>query len=421
MVEKYEEMTINERRKYIWKMWSRYKHCGKTEKGKLLQEMEAVTGMHRKSLIRILNGRLSRKKRQKQRGKEYGVEVEDAIRKIARSLDYPCAERLRPNLVWMAEHLGKHGELQVTEETKAALDKISVSTIKRLLKRIGRSEPKIAYRKPAAKTRNHLRKKYPMKRIPWDTEEPGHFEMDLVSHGGESGSGEFIHTLQMVDVATGWSELAAVFGKSYKVMEDGFKTILNRLPIEINELHPDNGSEFFNSHILRFWREKVEGLEYSRSRPYHKNDNRYVEENNHSGVRAYVGHGRFDTLQHLTIMRELYHCLWLYHNFFQPVMHTKEKVYFDEFHYRRIFDQARPPFDRLVEAGVLSPKLQNKLEVLRQKTNPLELRAKIDELVTILIGLPVNNNKEIINITHTLRKEASPSVTLSFEPINAFG
>ncbi|MEE4176964.1 MAG: hypothetical protein V2I46_05590 [Bacteroides sp.] len=413
-------MTINERRKYIWKMWSRYKNCGKLEKGKLLQEMEAITGMHRKSLIRILNGRLSRKKRQKQRGKEYGVEVEDAIRKIARSLDYPCAERLSPNLVWMAEHLGKHGELQVTEKTIVSLDKISVSTLKRVLKRIGRSEPRIAYRKPVPKPRNHLRKKYPMKRIPWNIEEPGHFEMDLVDHGGESGAGEFIHTIQMVDVATGWSEMAAVFGKSYKVMEDGFETILKRLPIKILELHPDNGSEFFNRHILRFWGEKVQGLEYTRSRPYQKNDNRFVEENNLSGVRAYVGHGRFDTLQHLAIMRELYDLLWVYHNFFQPVMRTKEKVYMDEFHYRRVFDQARTPFDRLVKTGRLSPKTQNKLEVLRQKTNPLELRTKIDELITILIGLPENNNKEIINIAHTLRKEISPSVTLSFGPINAF-
>jgi len=100
-----EPMNINERRKYIHKMWGRYREQGKEEKGRLLDEIEAVTGMHRKAIIRLLNGRLSRKKRTRERGKEYGVEVSHAVQLIARSLDYPCAERLQPNLVWMAQHL----------------------------------------------------------------------------------------------------------------------------------------------------------------------------------------------------------------------------------------------------------------------------------------------------------------------------
>lgn len=111
-----ESMTVNERRKYLYKMWGRYRGASKKEKGKLLDEMEAVLGMHRKAIIRVLNGRLSRKKRSRERGREYGVEVDDAVRVIARSLDYPCAERLQPNLGWMAQHLARHGELCLTEE-----------------------------------------------------------------------------------------------------------------------------------------------------------------------------------------------------------------------------------------------------------------------------------------------------------------
>src|SRR4030042_292824 len=110
-----EAMNIDERRKYIHKMWGRYRQGRKGEKGKLLDEIEAVTGMHRKAIIRLLNGRLSRKKRSRERGKEYGVEVDDPVRVIARSLDYPCAERLQPNRVWRGENLRMHGGLRVGE------------------------------------------------------------------------------------------------------------------------------------------------------------------------------------------------------------------------------------------------------------------------------------------------------------------
>ena len=117
-----EPMNVNERRKYIHKMWKRYRQVNKQAKGHLLDEIEAVTGQHRKSILRTINGLLSRKRRSKERGREYGVDVDDAIRVIARSLDYPCAERLQPNLVWMAEQLGAHAELQLrTESTGIAV------------------------------------------------------------------------------------------------------------------------------------------------------------------------------------------------------------------------------------------------------------------------------------------------------------
>ncbi len=113
-----------------------------------------------------------------------------------------------------------------------------------------------------------------MGRIPWDIHEPGHFEVDLVHHGGDSSAGEYVHTVQLIDVATGWSERVVVLGRGQAAMEVGFRHILERLPFPIKELHPDNGSEFFNHHLVRFWKEKVVGVTLSRSRPYQKNDNR---------------------------------------------------------------------------------------------------------------------------------------------------
>jgi len=409
-------MTIEERRKYLYKMWERYRNANRKEKSKLLDEMETVTDMHRKAIIRILTGRLSRKKRSRERGPIYEAAVADAVRVIARSLDYPCAERLKPILGWMAKHLMKHNELYLEEETLKKLEGISISTLKRMLKKIGRPDQKLAYRQPPRAKRNHLRNAYPMRRIPYDIPDPGHFEIDLVVHSGEDSSGEFIHTIQMVDVNTGWSEIEAVYGRSYKAMRDGFQTILKRLPFPIREIHPDNGSEFFNQHLLRFWKQNIVHLELSRSRPYHKNDNRFVEENNHSLVRAYVGHGRLDTLEQLNILRKLYQALWLYHNFFQPVLRTREKVFSDPLHYKRVFDTAMTPFDRLRQRIDLPPQILTTLLHLREQTNPLHLRDQIDELINQLWLTHPSNNKIPINILYTLRKEADISVTFSFEP-----
>src|SRR4030042_4103004 len=164
-----EAMNIDERRKYIHKMWGRYRQTNKGEKGRLLDESEAVTGMHRKAIIRLLNGRLSRKKRSRERGMVYGVEVGDTLRVIARSLDYPCAERLQPNLVWMAQHLQMHGELRIGKEVLEKLERISVSTLKRMLKLVGRSEPKLATQQPKRPQTNRLRKQQQTRKIAWDT------------------------------------------------------------------------------------------------------------------------------------------------------------------------------------------------------------------------------------------------------------
>lgn len=415
-----EAMNIDERRKYIHKMWGRYREANKKGKGELLDEIEAVVGMHRKAIIRLLNGRLSRKKRGLERGREYGVEVDDAVRVIARSLDYPCAERLQPNLVWMVQQLGQHGELRVGQEILEKLARISISTLKRSLKRVGRSDPKLATQQPKRPQVSDLRKQYPMSKIAWDIAEAGHFEVDLVHHGGESAAGEYVHTLQMVDVATGWSEIAAVYGRSYRVMADGFDYLLTRLPFAVREIHPDNGAEFFNHHLLRYWKEKAPDLQVSRSRPYQKNDNRFVEENNHSLIRAYIGHDRLDTQAQLKVLRQLYDKLWLYHNFFQPVMRLQEKQYLSPLQYRRKYDQAKTPFDRLKEQNILKDNHRLQLDALRAQTNPMALRSQIDELIAHLLSLPRLEQSETVNVFETLIKEEDTLVTLSFEPTMPF-
>ena len=386
-----ETMSIDERRKYLHKMRIRYWQAkSKGEKSRLLDEMEAVTELHRKTLIRLINGELARKSRQKQRGRVYGIEVDDAVRVIARGLDYPCAERLCPNLVWVAEHLGRHGEIVVTPELLEKLGEISVSTLQRTMKRVMPRSERIAHRRAPHRLGKHIIKDIPMRRIAWDEVEPGHFEVDTVHHCGDETSGQYVHTVQMLDVATGWSECVAVLGRSYLVMEDGFEHIVHRLPFHIREIHPDNGSEFFNAHLLRFWKETVKDLEMSRSRPYKKNDNRFVEENNSSLVRAYLGYNRLDTVNQTLCLNKLYEKLWLYHNFFQPVLHLQEKLISPEHpaRYKRVYDPAQTPFDRLCATQLLPLETQLLLHSLRDTTNPLQLRDEIALLIDQLFALP---------------------------------
>ena len=387
-----EKMTINERRKYLRLIKKRYLKASKFERGRLLDEMEAITGLHRKSLIRLMSGSLERKRRRRQRGRTYGPEVDDALRVISDSFDHICAERLQPNLVWMATHLARHGEIKVSPLLLDQLSQISVSTVRRMLNRLRQDERRLPRKGPAQA--NRVAREIPMKRIPWNEEQPGHFEVDAVHHCGHSSSGHYVHTIQMVDVATGWTEQVATLGRSYRVMEDGFRRILARLPFQVLEIHPDNGSEFLNAHLIRFWKEMIKGVTLSRSRPFHKNDNRFVEQKNSTLVRAYLGLARFDTAAQTNAINQLYEKMWLYYNFFQPVMRLTEKTtgpllpaQGQPSRIKRRFDQARTPFDRLCETEAISEEQKEQLRTLRDQVNPRQLRQQIYQLIDLLTQL----------------------------------
>ena len=247
-----------------------------------------------------------------------------------------------------------------------------------------------------------------MVRIPWNEQDPGHFEVDLVHHSGPTTSGEYVCSLQMVDVATGWSERVAVLGRSYLVMEDAFRCILARLPFPVLEIHPDNGGEFFNAHMRRFWGDAVQGIHLSRSRPYQKNDNRFVEQKNSTLIRAYLGHDRFDTVAQTLAINHLYDLMWFYYNFFQPVMRLEEKIVIlgDDGRPTRVkrrYDEARTPFERLCDTNVLLEEHQQQLEVKRDETNPLQLRREIYDWLDYIFSLPMAIPDISENVHQTLR------------------
>ncbi|MGI8826740.1 MAG: integrase [Chloroflexota bacterium] len=378
-------MTIDERRKYLAKMDLMYAKEDKRERSRLLDEMEAVTGLHRKSVLRLLHGPgLGRRPRRGGRGRTYGAATEDVIRVVWESLDYVCTERLTPALLPTARHLAIFGEVHLSDTMEEQLASISRATVGRLLQRLRQDTPRLPRRGP--EQANRVRRDVPMERIPWQTAEAGHFETDLVHHGGESAAGDYVHTLQLVDVATGWSERVAVFGRSQVAMEGGFQHVIDRLPFRIRQLHPDNGSEFFNDHLVRFFGITITGLRLSRSRPYHKNDNRFVEQKNDSLVRAYLGTARLDTRAQCDALNALYEQMWIYYNLFQPVLHLSKKTVI-EGRLRRQWDTARTPYERLLATGALDAKARERLAQLYATTNPRQLRLAIHEAIPRLWDL----------------------------------
>ena len=386
-----EKMSISERYKYLRLVKRDYKKGNRDKRAQLLDNMECVTGLHRKSLTRLMNSSLERRTRKRQRKRYYGADVDDALRVIDKSLDYICADRLTPSLPWMAEQLAAHGEMVLTPELRDKLETISISTVKRFLKRLRQDQPRLPRRK--TKSSRKFTRNIPMRRIPWDEKTPGHFEVDLVHHCGPSASGEYLCTLQMIDVASGWSERFAVLGRGFYVMKYAFQSILTRLPFPVLEIHPDNGSEFFNHHLLRFWDKIVDDVFLSRSHPGRKNDNRIVEQKNRSLVRHYLGYDRLDTVAHTLLLNQIYAKMGLYYNLFQPVMRLEEKVWVPSpddksGHTLRRYDVARTPFDRLCATQSIFPEARTLLTSLRPQINPLALLEDIYDAIDQLRALP---------------------------------
>lgn len=385
-----EKMTLNERRKYLRMQQKRYYLANRKERSQLLDEMVAVTSLHRKTLIRLIGSDLKRKLRHKQRGRVYGSDVEDALRVIQESYDGICAERLAGNLDKMALKLQEHGEMQLTDNLLVQLHNVSLATIKRKMRHIRQDEPRLKRSRPFAG--NVVARSIPMRRIAWDEPTPGHFETDLVHHCGPIADGQYIHTLQMLDVTTGWSERRAILGRSQLVVQDAFRHIRMRLPFSVLEIHPDNGTEFLNQPLSVVWAELFPKAKFSRSRPYQKNDNRFVEQKNASLVRAYFGFERLDTVSQLQLMNLIYDKMWLYYNFFLPVLRLKNKDFIGPpgslNSIKRHYDIAQTPLERLCDAHVLSSVQQTYLELLRKRTNPRQLHREIEALLDQLRCMP---------------------------------
>lgn len=369
-------MSTKSRHEYMNTMRQRYqKTSSRAEKTKIINEVVKVLGYHRKYVTAALNQLPSSSKPpvKRHRPLKY-LEAMPVIQLVWESLDYPCAERLRPVLLSTAENLARHNELDLTEEICEQLSEISQATLARRITKW--HSPKQAL--PRYKPNNKIKSEVPIDTYAWDEQKPGALEIDLVEHNGGSSLGHFAYTLNVVDIVTGYSRRRAVLGKGQKGVFKELNLILSQWPHSPWALHSDGGSEFLSGHLVRFCNET--GLEFSRSRPYRKNDNAHVEQKNRQLVREMVGYERYDTAEEVAWLNEVYDLLDAYVNLFLPM----RKVVFKErkgAKTKKSYDLARTPFQRLTDKEVLSAEKESALLEQYQNLNPLALHRQLEDLL----------------------------------------
>jgi hypothetical protein len=284
------------------------------------------------------------------------------------------AKRLQPFVAPLLARLVACHELRVTPATAARLCRAITSTLERLLAVARATRPRrgLATTQPGT----WLRQQIPIRTFAeWDDVQPGFLQVDLVAHCGHSGQGFFLHTLCAVDVATSWIELQPLWGKGHYRVKAALHEIRNRLPVPVRGLDSDNGSEFINRPLYYYCYR--EGITFTRSRPYRKNDSAHVEQKNGAIVRHLIGYDRYATRAAYAELARIYALVRLHANFFQPVQRLVRKTRHGA-RVRRWHDRAQTPFQRLCASGVLAPAARRSLEELFAQLNPLQLRREID-------------------------------------------
>lgn len=283
----------------------------------------------------------------------------------------------------MPGYVKEFGELP--EDAFKALLKISASTIDRILtpfraryKGRGRS---------TTKPGTLLRKQIPIKTNQWDETKPGFLEADSIAHCGESLLGEYPYTLNFVDIATGWTEQRATWGRGEAGVLKQIKDVEKRLPFPLRGFDSDNGKEFLNYHLLRHFTKRRNPIQFTRSRPYHKDDNAHVEQKNWTHVRQWLGYHRLDNPDVVPLMNDLYTSEWRwYHNFFCPSVKLIEKKLVASKTIKK-YDTPKTPYQRVLESPDVAPSIKRSLTEQYNTLNPFKLRKVIERKLKIIFDI----------------------------------
>ena len=400
-------LTMKEKQALTRQVAARYRKAGKKDRGKILDEFVKTTRYTRKyaswilrmwgrkryvwidgELIELIVGQPRKRKRRK-RERTYNEAVFKALKKVWYLFDCLCGKRLAPVLRSMLPILYKFGEIDFTDEVRSKLERISPATIDRLLKnekkklRIkGRS-----YTKPGTLLKHQI----PIRTFDgWDEKKPGYVEVDLVGHDGGNSSGDFAFTLNVTDVNTGWTEPMAIKNKAQKWTFEALMQVQQRIPFKILGIDSDNGGEFINDHLFRYC--KDHHITFTRSRPYRKNDNCFVEQKNNSVVRRYVGYCRYDTEEQLKLLNEIYERVRLLINYFYPSQKLISKHRSGSKVIKR-HDVATTPHQRLLASGQVSQIMRQKLNLRFNELNPAELLRQMLRLQQKLAKMTINMNQ----------------------------
>lgn len=375
-------MSNKERKTYRDAVFRRYQKACRAEKKVILNEFCAVCGIHRKSAIRMLRKLPSGHKRKKVGRKSFydHPEFVKVLKKIWLASDQMCSKRLKSIIPdWLPYY--EETFSPVESDVKNMLVTVSPATIDRILKK-----SRLRHSKGLSGTRSgtFLKHLIPIRTNHWDVTVPGFLEADTVAHCGNSLDGDFVWSLVMTDIQTGWTETRAVWNKGADNTMAGIEDIEDVLYFPIRGFDCDNGSEFLNHHLYRYFDDRNEKVAFTRSRPYRKNDNCHVEQKNWTHVRQLFGYDRFEKPELVAMMNDLYKNEWnWYQNHFCPNMKIKEKVRLGS-RYKKIYHEPKTALTRVLESPEVSDYNKESLKNLHKSLNPFKLKTAIERKLKLI-------------------------------------
>lgn len=369
-------LSMGQRKAVTRAMAVRYRSASKGSKAVMLDELCALTGWqrdHARKALRVALRPRSVGRRRPRRGVVYGDDVVAALRKVWAVMDAPAGKRLAPFLPEIVARLRACGELHVDDATAGKLCRMSAATIDR---RLGPDRARRALKgRSGTKPGSLLKSQIPVRTwAEWDEDRPGFVEIDLVAHDGGDSSGEFAQTLTVTDIATGWTEEAALKNKARKWVVVALDEISDRFPFPVLGIDSDNGTEFINRHLLAYCEDRR--ITFTRSRPGNKNDGCHVEQKNWSVVRKTVGYHRYDMPAELELLDQIYALLRLQVNFFSPQQKLLSKKRVGA-KVTKKYHTAKTPYQRLMADGRISNEVKAALTEQYHQLNPAQIRRDI--------------------------------------------
>lgn len=359
----------------------RYRQASRPDKGQILDEFVAATGYHRKHALRLFRwGPPVPRAGHGGRPRQYDAVVIGALREVADASDWLCGKRLAPFLAELVPALEAEGALRLEPPVRERLLTMSAASIDRHLRpfRLQRRPSGLSTTKPGSL----LKQQVPVHTYrPWDEQQPGFVEIDLVAHCGTTTAGFYLTTLTLTDVATGWTECVGVWGKSQAAVFAALEQARARLPVPLLGIDSDNGSEFLNAHLVR-WCAQEQGT-FTRSRPYWKNDQAHVEQKNWSIVRRLLGYDRYESEAALAALQAVYEALHLWTNHWQPVLKLVAKER-DGAKVRKHYDRAQTPYQRVLVGAGVSPATAARLRAEHTHGGPRAVWRQVDTARAVL-------------------------------------
>ena len=379
-------MSNASKREYLQSIRARYQSASKRVKRIILDEFCRVCVYNRKYAIRLLNAQADRQgglhKARRGRPPKYQYPgLKDPLVALWKAGNLPCGKRLKAMIALWLPHYPKPLE----DEVKQLLMSIAPATIDRLLRplRTRYSKQGLATTKPGSLIKKHI----PIKTNQWDERIPGFLEADTVAHCGSSMAGVFAHTVNMVDIATSWTEQRATWGKGEGGIINAITSIELALPFSIRGFDCDNGSEFINWPLLKHFTERKRPVQYTRSREYQKNDNAHIEGKNWTIVRQYLGYERFDNPAIVPLMNDLYTTQWrLLLNFFMPSMKLIQKQRIKSKLIKR-HDAPKTPLERILASTYVATHTKRHLMLLKEQLNPFDLQRHVNAKIKRILKL----------------------------------